>query len=211
MDDLEAASFKNASRRARELEGELDKLLASPKQQDFSRIEGSLSELKECVSTMEAYVDKHSTMTHVALARRYRDALIDFDADYKRASVKARQDREREQLLKGAKTAEDDDEEDLEGGTGGLDPLMRERKSIGSALRGVEDTLTQGAEAREMLARQRQTLVGSNLTVAGLVEKLPNVNDVIAAMQRQQTRHNVIVATTIGGCACFLIWGAFLA
>ena len=57
-------------------------------------------------------------------------------------------------------------EEDVESG---MEPLLEERKHVTGALQGVAAVLAQGLEARAALARQRDSLGASNLSVSGIV------------------------------------------
>ncbi|KAH8048622.1 hypothetical protein JL722_12440 [Aureococcus anophagefferens] len=87
------------------------------------------------------------------------------------------------------------------------EPILKERKHLGNASRGVGDVLDQAAEARSDLAQRGAE--GSELTLGGLVAKLPTVEGVIEAMRQKQTRNNAIIGVTIGCCSSFLLWAAF--
>lgn len=196
-------NWREATHLARDLETQLEALLPES-DKCAAQIQAALAELRKCVAAMSAIVQESPTTATAAVLQKYRDVVADAESEYKRRAEAAQKMRDRDALFKGAN-------EDIEAGDDeSLDPLLRERKSIGGALRGVADSMAQGLEARAALARQRQTLTGSSSTMTGMMEALPSVNDVISAMQRQQTRHNAVVGTTMGACACFLIWAVFL-
>ncbi|KAJ1455309.1 hypothetical protein M885DRAFT_520176 [Pelagophyceae sp. CCMP2097] len=201
-------------RRARELEStlevalpELSKLASSSTnsphgdaQRLTTQIESSLSEFRECKEQMAGHVERSGTAATTAVLQRYREVLFDFDSEYKRVSSRLQRDRDRDALLGGAKRSKEG------GDSEHMEPLLRERKSIGGALRGVADTIAQGVEARQMLAAQRATLEGSHLSIGGIISSMPSVDEIIVKLQNKKTRNNVILGTTVGCCVSFLLW-----
>ncbi|KAJ8604340.1 hypothetical protein CTAYLR_002516 [Chrysophaeum taylorii] len=113
-------TWKGTVRRAREIEGLLEARL--PELKNPKDVEAALVELRSCVDAMASIVQQAPTTANAAVLQRYTEALSDFEAEFKRSSARAREQRDRENLFRGADTS------DIEGGgrddpNADLDPL----------------------------------------------------------------------------------------
>ncbi|KAH8097280.1 hypothetical protein JL720_167 [Aureococcus anophagefferens] len=212
----ETTSWEKLRSRARYLEAELERslpnlvsLVARPSTSgaEESRLsasmEGLLAELRDVADAMAVEVEKAPSAARNAILQRSREVAGDFERERKKAMREVKTNSDRSRLFCGA------DADDPEAGGEHLQPILKERKHLGNASRGVGDVLDQAAEARSDLAAQRAALEGSELTLGGLVAKLPTVEGVIEAMRQKQTRNNAIIGVTIGCCSSFLLWAVF--
>ncbi|KAH8044005.1 hypothetical protein JL722_14899 [Aureococcus anophagefferens] len=209
----ETTSWEKLRSRARYLEAELERslpnlvsLVARPSTSgaEESRLsasmEGLLAELRDVADAMAVEVEKAPSAARNAILQRSREVAGDFERERKKAMREVKTNSDRSRLFCGA------DADDPEAGGEHLRPILKERKHLGNASRGVGDVLDQAAEARSDLAGA--ALEGSELTLGGLVAKLPTVEGVIEAMRQKQTRNNAIIGVTIGCCSS-LLWAVF--
>lgn len=210
----ETIDWEKLRSRARYLEAELERALpdlvslvkagssASEEARLTSSIEALLKELGEVRDAMAVEVARAPSAARTAILQRYREVASDFAAEQKRAVKELRARSERNRLFCGASA------DDPEAGEGGehMQPILKERKHVGNAMRGVGDVLDQAAEAKADLAAQRSALEGSALTLGDLASNLPTIEGIIEAMKQKKTRNNAIVGVTIGCCSSFLLW-----
>lgn len=211
----ETTEWEKLRSRARYLESEIERALpdltslvkapsasGSEESRLSSSIEGNLKELGVIRDAMAVEVERSASAARTAVLQRCREILSDFESEFKRASKELKTNNDRKKLFCGANV---DDPESGEGGEH-MQKILKERKHVGNAMRGVGDVIEQAHEAKADLAAQRQALEGSNFTMANMTANLPTIDGVIQAMREKKTRHNAIIGVTIGCCSSFLLW-----
>ena len=89
---------------------------------------------------------------------------------------------------------------------GAIDALLRERGSLSTANRTIDEILEQAAAARDTLARQRGGIMGAANRLGTLATHLPGVGQLMDAINRRRARNDQVLALVVGVCLCFALW-----
>jgi hypothetical protein len=92
------------------------------------------------------------------------------------------------------------------GSTAGAETLLRERGSLLSSTRAMDEILAQAAQTSEALARQRGALGASAADVGDLASRLPLVGGFIEGLRGHRAFSDRVVALTIAAVLCFFLW-----
>ena len=114
------------------------------------------------------------------------------------AQAAARQRREKAALFREAGGAG--------GSSAGAETLLRERGSLLSSTRAMDEILAQAAQTSEALARQRGALGASAADVGDLASRLPLVGGFIEGLRGHRAFSDRAVAVTIAVILCFFLW-----
>lgn len=141
------------------------------------------------------------------MAQRFRDVLTDLRSEQRRQVAAQRARAEAAALLGGTRGAG----ESSDGGSGdGVDMLLRERGSLLSSTRAVDDILAQAAAASDVLRAQGASLSSAAGRLGGFVVRLPGASVLMGAISARRTRNDTIVALVVAVCVCFAVWSAYL-
>ena len=101
----------------------------------------------------------------------------------------------------------------LHGGGGGgsndtsvTDALLRERGSLLSSSKAIDEVLQQAAETRDALYRQRTGIANAAGRLGSLAAQIPGVSQLMGAIDRRRLANDRIVALVAAGCICFMLW-----
>ena len=163
-----------------------------------------------------------------AMVKRFNEILLDFKTTFRKQQVRrpraarareherlraavaatvsarplspqaaARQRREKAALFREAGAG---------GSTAGAETLLRERGSLLSSTRAMDEILAQAAQTSEALARQRGALGASAADVGDLASRLPLVGGFIEGLRGHRAFSDRVVALTIAAVLCFFLW-----
>merc|ERR1712238_232788 len=85
-----------------------------------------------------------------------------------------------------------------------MEQLLRERNSLGGALRSVASVLGQASEVRSDL----RNLGGKVLNIASNV---PGLNTLVEGIRRRRNKDDMVVSGVIAACILFTLWYLFAA
>jgi hypothetical protein len=139
------------------------------------------------------------------LPQRAREVLHDFKSAFRREAAGLQQRRDAALLYSS-----------LRGGGGGgvkgaadmsaVDALLRERGSLSSSGRAIDDVLATAADTHNALARQRAALAGAAGRLGTYTARLPGVGGLMDAIHRRRVRNDQVLAVVIAACLCFALW-----
>jgi len=85
------------------------------------------------------------------------------------------------------------------------DALLAERGRIDSSHRMTDDILAQAYETRSEFSRQRVSLSSINARMAGVLNTMPGINNVLSMIKSRRRRDSIIVGVVIGICLISLL------
>lgn len=136
----------------------------------------------------------------LAFSQRFREVLHDFKTTFRKQLAATRQRREKAALFRDLKEAK------ASADATATDTLLRERTSLASSHRAIDDIIAQAAETRESLARQRSSLQSTMSGVGEVLGRLPGLGGLIGMIHQRRISNDRIVAGVVAVCLCFFIW-----
>ena len=176
------------------------------KERDLAiEIDYSLKELQDCVSKMKSYVaSEHSSSSGQkdGLVKRFAEIYYDYNNEFRNASNVINRKRESMRLFYAGRNKKDEVTER----DGPFASLLRERSSISSSMRGINDLLSNAMDAKTSLLGQRQTLSGASSSLRGLLANVPSFNKLIDGIKRKKYRDHLILSVVIAILCCFTLY-----
>ena len=150
---------------------------------------------------------------HALLVKRYREIHFDCSADFQKTSASVSRRREAAELFRGA--SDRDGSADGDGDASNRDPemeqLLRERNSLGGALRSVASVLGQASEVRSDLRNQGLSLRNVGGKVLNIASNVPGLNTLVEGIRRRRNKDDMVVSGVIAACILFTLWYLFAA
>ena len=81
---------------------------------------------------------------------------------------------------------------------------------LASALRGVQEVISNAFEAKNSLSSQRASLNSSTSGITSIGHSVPSFNRLIDGIQKRKYRESLIVACVVAVLLCFSIWYVFM-
>ena len=153
---------------------------------------------------MSREVAERPSRASTAMVKRFNEVLLDFKTTFRKQAGALREAREKAALFRAAKAQPAGG-----GGAGagaGAETLLRERGSLVSSTRAMDEILAQAASTSEALARQRAALAGSAGDVGELVSRLPVIGGLVEGLRGQRLFSDRVVAVAIALVVCFFLW-----
>ncbi|PRP81362.1 hypothetical protein PROFUN_11049 [Planoprotostelium fungivorum] len=138
--------------------------------------------------------------SNYGVINHHKGRLEEYQRELKRLKTSSREAYERAQLLKGSKGYQPNTS------SASSEILMRERSHINTSTSMANDTLGVAQATREQLAAQTNIIMGSNTKMRGLEGQFPGVSNLIGAIKSRRHRNNLVIASTIAVCICFILW-----
>ncbi|KAH8119809.1 v-SNARE protein [Phellopilus nigrolimitatus] len=183
-DDLEASG---SSDRWRDLEEEVDGLLEK------------LRETNEELVTLLNDPDSPPSQSMTRTIQRHRDVLNDYERDSNRTKANVKAALDRANLLSGVRNDIDAYK------SSAAEALLTERGHIDSSHRMTDDILEQAYETRAEFGRQRSALDGIGTRMAGVLNTMPGINNLLSMVKSRRRRDSLIIGCVIGLCMVFLL------
>lgn len=170
-------------------------------QQEITRLMGQLQELIQTQLVPAAV-----TPSQRAVGNRYREIWQDLKTDYDKSCTALQRTKERHELLRGASSAGDsnDNAEDP-----GMASLLRERNHINNSMNLAQDVLGQAEGVRSDLRWQGRSLRATGGVLGQLTSNIPGLNHLVEQIRRKRSRDDKIVAGVIASCIVFTLWYLF--
>eukprot|EP00929_Paragymnodinium_shiwhaense_P055509 TRINITY_DN27807_c0_g1_i1.p1 TRINITY_DN27807_c0_g1~~TRINITY_DN27807_c0_g1_i1.p1 ORF type:complete len:230 (+),score=60.35 TRINITY_DN27807_c0_g1_i1:101-790(+) len=164
-------------------------------------VEKGLSDLAEANEALAAVA---ATSAQAAQASRLRETQQELVRDFKRVAESIDHQYAHARLLPKQKGG---------GGPGGLDEaemgLMRERNALQGSLSMTDEIIGQATATRDMLANQRNTLMGVDGKMGNLQSVFPGINTLIQKITDRKNTERLVLSTTVAFCCAFTIWYKF--
>jgi hypothetical protein len=177
-------------------------------------IERLLVEMLDCINNMkvqeEATTSRSSSHQTQSLIKRYDDIYFDYKSDFKMISDAFRHKKEsRRQLNSINNSNHKQNMEDKFDESSSVTKLLKERNTLQSNMRNIDEILGDANDARTSLRTQRSSMENAFGAVGTITAKMPTFNEFISGIQRKKLRELVILALLIGLLLCFVIWYTF--
>jgi len=178
---------------------------------DIHRALARMSDLID--SRMAPAAAQSGRSQHALLVKRYREIHFDCSADFQKTSASVSRRREAAELFRGA--SDRDGSADGDGDASNRDPemeqLLRERNSLGGALRSAASVLGQASEVRSDLRNQGQSLRNVGGKVLNIASNVPGLNTLVEGIRRRRNKDDLVVSGVIAACILFTLWYLFAA
>jgi hypothetical protein len=196
---------------------EENSLIDSNEEQSLANeIERDLSELQDLLGNMRTVVQENPNPSgghEEVLIKRYQEIHFDYSTEFKKTSTTVTRKRESMDLfantnkLSNSRNGGNGSSQDKDSAT---DKLLRERNSIASSMRSINEVIAQAFDAKNSLLGQRSTLGGATTGLSTITSNVPSLSRLIDGISRKKYRESLIVALFISVLLCFTIWWMFL-
>ncbi|PCH34201.1 V-snare-domain-containing protein [Wolfiporia cocos MD-104 SS10] len=184
QDDLEAG---DSAERWRDLEAEVDELLEK------------LHENNDQLSALAGDAGSPPSQSMLRAIQRHREVYQDYARELRRTKTNVKSALDQANLLSGVRNDIDAYK------SSAADALLAERGHIDSSHQMTDDILSQAYETRAEFSRQRTTITGINSRMAGVLNTMPGVNNLISMIKSRRRRDSIIVGCVIGICLVLLL------
>jgi hypothetical protein len=93
------------------------------------------------------------------------------------------------------------------GGDASLDAvLLRERSSLLSHNRAIDELLAQAGGTADSLRAQRDTLASAAGRLGGFLTRIPGATHVMAAISARRSWNDTVVGLVIAACVCYSVY-----
>eukprot|EP01112_Ceratiomyxa_fruticulosa_P020652 TRINITY_DN710_c0_g1_i1.p1 TRINITY_DN710_c0_g1~~TRINITY_DN710_c0_g1_i1.p1 ORF type:complete len:235 (+),score=39.41 TRINITY_DN710_c0_g1_i1:98-802(+) len=177
---------------------------------DHSIEDYTIMEAKSAVKNLEDLLQRlvnlneslsQAPATSVSIVQQHRERMRNYSSEFSRTRNTIMDIIKKAELFGGSS-----DRNDSGGVNINMTNLMKEHTSISSSSSSADELILQAQQARQTLGMQSRTLRGTGNKLDGLGGKFGDINTVIGKISYWKTRNNMIIATFIGFCVCFLIW-----
>jgi len=183
-DDVEASG---SSERWRNLEEEVDGLLEK------------LRETNDELSILLNNPTSPPSHSMTLAIQRHREVLNDYQREARRTKENVKAELDRANLLSGVRNDIDAYK------SSAAEALLSERGHIDSSHRMADDILEQAYEARADLGHQRSALGSIGTRMAGVMNTMPGINNLLSMIKSRRRRDSIIVGCVIGLCIILLL------
>ncbi|KIK87031.1 hypothetical protein PAXRUDRAFT_35380 [Paxillus rubicundulus Ve08.2h10] len=189
QDDVEALGSRE---RWRDLQGEVEDLLEKAST-------GALKETNDALLALSSNPDSLPSQSMSRAIQRHREVYQDYARELQRTKTNAQHALEQANLLTGVRNDIDAYQ------SSAADSLLAERGRIDSSHRMTEDILEQAYETRAEFSRQSFSLAGINTRMAGVVNTMPGINNLLAMIKSRRRRDSIIIGVVIAVCLLLLL------
>ncbi|KAK7695016.1 hypothetical protein QCA50_002204 [Cerrena zonata] len=176
-DDVEASG---SGERWKDLEDEVDELLQK------------LGEINDQLSTLSSDPDQPPSQSMLRAIQRHRDVYQDYVRELRRTKTNVQHALDQANLLSGVRNDIDAYK------SSAADALLSERGHIDNSHQMTDDMLAQAYETRAEFGRQRSTISGINSRMAGVLNTMPGINNLVAMIKSRRRRDSIIIGVIIG-------------
>ncbi|KAG9314126.1 hypothetical protein JVU11DRAFT_4911 [Chiua virens] len=184
QDDVESSGSRE---RWPDLENEVEDLLEK------------LKETNDALLALSATPDSIPPQSVSRAIQRHREVYQDYAREFQRTKANIHQALDQANLLAGVRNDIDAYK------SSAADSLLAERSRIDSSHRMTDDILEQAYETRAEFSRQSSSLAGINTRVAGVINAMPGINNVLAMIKTRRRRDGVIIGVVIAVCLLLLL------
>lgn len=135
--------------------------------------------------------------------QRFREVIHDFKTTFRKQLAAIRAKREKAALYRDLREAKN---AATNADAAATDTLLRERGSLVSSHRAMDEIIAQAQETREALSRQRSSLSTAMTGVSSLMGRLPGVGQLVGAIHQRRLLNDRTMAIVIAACLCFFLW-----
>ncbi|KZT27696.1 V-snare-domain-containing protein [Neolentinus lepideus HHB14362 ss-1] len=153
--------------------------------------------------------DKLSELTHdsenplspsmLRTIQRHREIYNDYVREFRRTKTNVQHALDQANLLSGVRNDIDAYK------SSAADALLAERGRIDSSHRMTDDVLAQAYETRAEFGRQQTSLSSINTRMAGVLNTMPGINNLLSMIKTRRRRDAVILGVIIGLCMISLL------
>jgi len=183
-EDVEASG---SAERWKDIEVEVDELLSK------------LGEINDQLAGLANDPDAPPSQSMLRAIQRHRDVYEDNAKELRRTKTSVKHALDQLNLLSGVRNDIDAHK------SSAADSLLAERGRIDSSHQMTDDILDQAYETRAEFSRQRGTIAGINTRMAGVINTMPGINNLLSMIKSRRRRDSIIVGCLIGLCIIFLL------
>lgn len=168
---------------------------------EIKRLLQRLAKVKEDMSRHISRQDSKDQITLLPILHQYEGKYSSYTRDFKKSKMNITE--AMQQLLMGRNLGKEREQLSKK------DALLRERASLHSSERGLDDLLSQAQEAKQKLSMQNTQLYQTLQRITTLGGNIPVLNDLMAKIGRAKRRDYLVLGAVISICLLFLIWWGF--
>ncbi|CAL1694539.1 unnamed protein product [Somion occarium] len=184
QDDIEASG---SGERWKDIEAEVDELLQK------------LGEINDQLSGLSSDPDQPPSQSMLRAVQRHRDVYQDYVRELRRTKTNVQHALDQANLLSGVRNDIDAYK------SSAADALLSERGHIDNSHQMTDDMLAQAYETRAEFGRQRSTISGINSRMAGVLNSMPGINNLVSMIKSRRRRDSIIIGVIIGLCLILLL------
>ncbi|KAG0152560.1 hypothetical protein CROQUDRAFT_103026 [Cronartium quercuum f. sp. fusiforme G11] len=174
------------------------------------QIEDGLKQLSLLVDQMLRLLETTSpaptsSMQHAST--RHKEILADYERDFIRTRTSLREAEQRASLLSSVRSEISSFKSQQ--ALSNDDRHLADRDRINTSHRLADDVLNQAYETRYEFSRQRNSIMGSNTRMGGVIASIPGVNSLVGMINSRRRRDTMILATVAGTCTFLLLLFTF--
>jgi len=182
--DIEASG---SAERWEDLQNEIDDLLEK------------LKETNDELQRLSQDPDHAPSQSMLRAIQRHRDVYQDYERELRRTKANVKKALDKANLLKGVRNDIDAYK------SSAADSLLAERSRIDHSHRMTDDVLEQAYATRSEFNQQSSSLSGINARMAGVINTMPGINNLIGMIKTRRRRDAYIIGALIGLCMFALL------
>jgi len=184
QDDVESSGSRE---RWRDLQGEVEDLLEK------------LKETNDSLLALSANPDSVPSQSVARAIQRHREVYQDYAREFQRTKANTQHALDQANLLTGVRNDIDAYK------SSAADSLLAERSRIDNSHRMTDEVLEQAYETRAEFSHQSSSLANINTRIAGVINTMPGVNNVLAMIKTRRRRDAIVVGVVIAVCLISLL------
>lgn len=158
-----------------------------------------LGETNDKLSELMHDSDNPLSASMLRTIQRHREIYNDYVREFRRTKTNVQHALDQANLLSGVRNDIDAYK------SSAADALLAERGRIDSSHRMADDVLAQAYETRAEFGRQRTSLASINTRMAGVLNTMPGINNLLSMIKTRRRRDAVILGVIIGLCIIALL------
>lgn len=158
-----------------------------------------LGEANDQLSTLSGDKENPPSQSMLRAIQRHRDVYQDYVREFRRTKTNVQTALDQANLLTGVRNDIDAYK------SSAADSLLAERGRIDTSHRMIDETLEQAYETRSEFARQRTSLGSIQTRMAGVLNTIPGINNILSMIHKRRRRDSFIIGGLIGVCIFFLL------
>ncbi|KAI8141102.1 hypothetical protein BJV82DRAFT_519167 [Fennellomyces sp. T-0311] len=169
-------------------------------------IEELLKKLHTVITSMSEVLDRPSatptnpSMTH--MLERHKDIMFDYNKEFRRVKANIKAARDKANLMD---QVQDEIRTYNTTNGDGSDYYLSERNRIEGTHRMTDMILEQAYATRQDISRQGRVLQNVNSRVAGVIGRIPGINNLISRINTRRKRDTLIMAGVISTCIILIL------